>query len=154
MIRILPMLLVPLIVAAAWRRDALVLKIGPRTPEVRKPQVAHPMRIECEDAVTEAPATVVPVPSGLLIPADGKERERQLQLRVAKLEEELRVALVKVDEHRAKLAQALNRRGPDPLKFLTYALSSSQERVMELEAQLEVLEAAHVERAIASFRTD
>jgi len=145
MSRFLPLALIPLMAVSAWRRETGV--------PMREPRVTQTI-VECRAAAPEAPAKVVIGPSSPHVLAGRGKRERQLEQQVALLETQLRETTDKLDEYRAALARHLNHRGPDPVQFLTYALSSSQERVMELEAQLEILETAYVERVAWLRRSD
>jgi len=149
MSRFLPLALIPFLAVSAWRRETDVPKSADRRGQAPRTDVFSIIE-EGDVAAPRAAATAVRV----AVRADAEEREQKLQERIVALETALQEALQKVDEHRAKLAKALNRRGPDPVAFLTGALMSSQERVMELEAQLEVLETAHVVRVAPLRRSD
>jgi hypothetical protein len=151
MSRFLPLVLLPFIAVSAWRREAGLPMMKPRTPEAHKSSAAHAITDDVAREVPEAALSARPAHRG---PVGWEEREKELKQQVAMLETELRLAQEKVDAHRAKLTKVLNRRGPDPEALLTYALTISQERVMELEAQLELLEAAHVERVAPLRRSD
>ena len=138
--RFLPLALIPVLVLGAWRREACLPDKGTHRPEVRA-------------ILVESRADAAPESSGR-VQAESVERERRLQQRIAALETALQEALQKVDEHRAKLAKALNRRGPDPVEFLTQALIDSRTRETVLEAQIDVLEAAYVEHMAQHRRSD
>ena len=143
MSRIPLLVLVLLIAAGAWRRDAGVPKSLVRAREVRKMAEEVPAE-ECVVAAPDAAVTVVRVSSSPRVRDDGEERERSLIRQVAALEKELQRTHEVLDHTRAAYAKALN----DQYVTRTLVeLDYSRRYAARLEADLALLEEAYVEIA-------
>jgi len=140
---------IPLLLAGAWRRDGRVPDAG-----VGRPPVPHLAEDGPAPDKESATGTVAWSPRS---PDEASGSERRPHQQAATLEQQLRETEEKLDATRAKLARLLHRRGPseETLElFLIQALADSRARENLLEAQLEVLETAYVERVAPLRRSD